>query len=295
MPPNRKCRLFFWSGLADPTVDALALTYKDKLLNINGVSSTHCTDNYPSLTGIRSMGFDLGGYYQVFAPIDMDFYYMNGFSGPLYGFEKVIQTFELTDKPRRFKPIDIYYHFYAASMPASLHALIKVYQWALNQPVMNIYISEYIKKVLDFNRTIIAKKNDYWIIYTQGDVRELRSQPKFGYPDLVKSENIIGFSDKDNDRYIHLGPGRLTVLCYQTARPSDPYLVEANAAVTFFARDDKQFKVKFHGHMPLECTFANVNNCKVTSKPELHAVTNSDKTVSYSTKESQGEISFNCR
>jgi len=38
-------------------------------------------------------------------------------------FERVIETFKLTDEPIRFKPVDIYYHFYAGTKPASIVAL----------------------------------------------------------------------------------------------------------------------------------------------------------------------------
>src|SRR5204862_449411 len=78
--------------------------------------------------------------------------YTNLWTGPFYGYERAIETFELTERPYRLKPINIYYHAYSASKRASLSALDKVYQWALSQPVMNLYASEYVQKVLDFNR-----------------------------------------------------------------------------------------------------------------------------------------------
>lgn len=292
-PANKKCHLFFWSGLADPSIEALALTYHDNLLNINGLS-THIDYHYSSLAGIRPMGMELGGYYQVFAPIDMDFFYMNSLAGPLYGYEKVIQTLELTDKPYRFKPIDLYFHIYAASYPAALQAVIKVYRWALTQPVMNIYISDYIKKVLDYYQISIGKHNASWIIYSKGDLRELRSMRNLGYPDLLKSQNLIGFRENKNDFYIHLGPNRLTVLNYQKEKPLQPYLVDANARVTKFSRDKNQLVIQFQGYMPLQFTFANVNQCRISSQTSLKKLQNQDKTVSYSSNKESDEIHIIC-
>ncbi|MDR3502843.1 MAG: endo alpha-1,4 polygalactosaminidase [Legionella sp.] len=293
-PADKKCHLFFWSGLSEPSEQALALSYQDKLLNING-NGSFITDNFPSLTGIRPMGFELGGYYQVFAPINLDFYYIDGFSGPLYGYEKVIQTLQLTDKPRRFKPIDLYYHIYSASYPATLKTIIKVYDWALKQPVMNIFTSEYIKKVLDYYQLVIGQKDNFWIIHSNGNLRELRSLNSLGYPDLEHSTNVIGFKENTEDRYIHLGPGSLTLLAYQQEKPTQPYLVDANASVVSFERKEKQLSIHFQGYRPLEFTIANVQNCKLSSNFILKTQANSDKTVSYTSKETNDEIHFDCR
>jgi len=294
-PPNKRCGLFFWSGLADPSDSAIKLTYKDKLLNINGLSETYMDKNNPSLTNIRPMGIDIGGYYQVFAPIAIDFHYMNDLAGPLYGFEDVINTYKATDKPRRLKPIDIYYHFYSASLPAALNALSKVYSWALTQPVMNIFISDYIKKVLDYYQITIGKDKGSWVFYSNGDLRELRSNKQFGYPDLVNSYNIIGFKEENNYLYIHLGNNRFTRLNYQSTKTQEPYLVEANARVSSYNKDLKSFTIKFKGYMPLQFSFANVENCQISSKSQLTITKNLDNTITYNSKATRDEIHFNCR
>ncbi|MGT2493991.1 hypothetical protein ACU4GD_34565 [Cupriavidus basilensis] len=39
-----------------------------------------------------------------------------------HGFERVIETYELTDRPLRFKPVNIYYHSYSGTKVASLRA-----------------------------------------------------------------------------------------------------------------------------------------------------------------------------
>ena len=292
--PDKKCHLFFWSGLADPSVEALKMAADDNLLNINGESDTYIDKRYPSITGIRPIGDETGGYYQVFAPIDMDFHYMNGFAGPLYGFERVIQTLQLTDKPRRFKPIDLYYHVYSASFPASLQALNKVYHWALAQPVMNIFISDYIKKVIDYFQITIAKYDSSWLLYSGGELRELRSAKNFGYPDLTNSDNVIGFNEYNDELYIHLGPNRLTVLRYQNDKPVQPYLVDANARVIAFSRDKNATVIKFQGYMPLQFTLANVGSCKVSTQNKFNINQNSDKTVSYSSDKGNDEVHINC-
>lgn len=291
---NKKCKLFFWSGMADPGVDALRLTYQDQLLNINGGSGTNISHLHPSLTNIRPKGIDIDSFYQIFAPIDMDFFYMNYFAGPLYGFENVIQTLELTDKPRRFKPIDLYYHIYSASYKAALDALIKVYQWALAQPVMNIFISDYINKVLDYYYILIAKYNSSWLIQSQGNLRELRSERFLGYPNLTTSQNVIGFKENAQDMYIHLGPSRVTILNYQDMKPNEPYLIDANASVTYFNRSNKQIDIHFHGYLPIKFTLANANQCKIHAKSNLKVNVNKDESITYLSDKDNDEIRINC-
>ena len=293
-PPNKKVRVFFWSGLSNPSAKAMDIAYQRDLLNINGLSDTNIDEHHPAITGIRPMGVEVGEHYQVFAPIQMDFYYINQFAGPLYGFQEVIQTLKLTDKPRRMKPIDLYYHIYSASYPASLDALIKVYRWALAQPVMNIYISDYIKKVLDYYRILIGKDNHSWRIFSSGDLRELRSLRHFGYPDLVHSQNVIGFQENTDDLYIHLGPNRLTVLNYQKDKPKEPYLVQANARIQAFSRVNNQLDITLQGYMPVQFTLANINSCQVSSKSPLKIKENQDVTKSYFSDEARIEIHITC-
>ena len=342
-PANKKVRVFFWSGLANPSVEAMNIIDKNHVLNINGLSDTEIDKHHPAITGIRPMGMRVGEHYQVFAPIQMDFYYMNQFAGPMYGYQNVIQTFELTDKPKRMKPIDLYFHIYAASYPGSLEALLKVYRWALKQPVMNIYISDYIKKVLDYNdisighvldasfqtidlaapqgpticsqdlsilprvqndctkidehgprKQIAQHSNESWRIVSNTDLRELRSSRHLGYPDLVHSQNIIGFKENKTDLYIHLGPKRLSILHYQATKPTEPYLVTANARVDAFYRHEHQLDISFKGYMPITFSLDNIATCKVSSATPLSVKTNADHTSTYSSREVSLEIHIIC-
>ncbi len=292
-PADKKCHLFFWSGMADPSAAALKMTYDDNLLNINGQNDTAIDNQYPSITGIRPMAFPIEGYYQVYAPIDMDYYYMNGFAA-LYGYETVIETLKRTDEPRRFKPIDLYYHVYSAGFPASLQALYKVYDWALAQPVMNVFISDYIKKVLDFYQIKISKNNSSWYIYTNGEIRELRLDKKMGYPDLINSQNVIGFSENKDNLYIHLGPDRFTILNFQKTLPATHWLTDANARVINYSRDKNETIITFQGYMPLRFTLANVGTCKVNAKNPLKTTANQNNTISYEANESANEIHISC-
>ena len=83
-------------------------------MNMNGGFTT-ISKAEPSLTLVAPLGIMKGDYYQIYAPMQNENVYTNLWNGPFYGFERVIETFEMTDKPLRFKPVNIYYHAYIAS------------------------------------------------------------------------------------------------------------------------------------------------------------------------------------
>ncbi len=92
------------------------------VLNMNG-GDTLITRADPSLTRVAPLGIPRGRHYQVYAPNQNENVYTELWRGPYYGYERVIETFELTELPRRLKPVNIYYHAYSATKTASLAAL----------------------------------------------------------------------------------------------------------------------------------------------------------------------------
>ena len=126
------------------------------------------TRSFPTLTLVGPLGIPKGKYFQVYAPNQNENVYTNDWLGPFYGFERVIETFELTDAPYRLKPIDIYFHTYSASKPASLRALQKVFNWAMAQETTPVHVSDYVRKVLDFNSMVVARTADGWLVRGRG-------------------------------------------------------------------------------------------------------------------------------
>ncbi|MEW5791111.1 MAG: bifunctional glycoside hydrolase 114/ polysaccharide deacetylase family protein [Pseudomonadota bacterium] len=261
-PPGKRCKVFLWTGNCVPDGQAIAMAYQSGLLNMNGGDTT-ITEGNNTITHVAPLGVSKGGWFQVYAPNQNENVYTRNWTGPFYGFERAIQTYKLTDSPRRLKPIDIYYHFYSATKRASLAALNKVYRWALAQPVMNIYASEYIDKVLDFNRTVVAQAGDGWLIRNRGDLRELRVPKSAGFPDPGHSENVVGYNAHGDSYYIHLGPGGEARVRLAQDAPAGPYLLEANAATSRFERAPDGLRLTLRGHLPLRFTLANMTGCSL--------------------------------
>jgi uncharacterized protein (TIGR01370 family) len=262
LPPGKRVKLLQWSGDCTPGADALAVTYNAKLGNING-GSTIITKSNTSLTLVAPLGVEKNGYFQVFAPNQNENVYTNDWTGPFYGYRRVIETFQLTDTPRRLKPINIYHHVYSATKEASRKALEEVYSWALAQKPHAIYTSEYVDKVLDFNRTVVAKDRDGWLIRNSGNLRQVRLPKEAGYPDLDASRGVIGFSDHNDQRYIHLAPGGDAFLKLAVTLPTRPWLAAAAARVNSFNWTPSGLRLSVTEHTEGLIRFGNAEGCRL--------------------------------
>lgn len=88
-----------------------------------------------TVTQVEGLGLERDGLFQVFAPNQNENVYTNEWRGPFYGFERVIETFEFTETPRRLKPINIYFHTYLTTKLAGMRSLDKVFSYAMAQEI----------------------------------------------------------------------------------------------------------------------------------------------------------------
>ena len=267
VPPGKPVKILLWSGSADPDAHTIRLTEEAGMLNMNG-GNTAITRSNPTLTAVWPIGIRKEGHFQTYAPVMNENVYTNLWRGPFYGFERAIETFELTGKPRRLKPIDIYYHTYAASKRASLKALRKVYDWALAQPTTPVFASEYIRKTLDYQRMVIARSGEDWLVRGGGALRTLRAPASLGPPDMAASSGVAGYADAPEGRYLHLTGTEARIRFAQAPR-AVPYLAEANARLVSWERDADGLRFALDGHAPIEFALANAQGCRVYANGKL--------------------------
>lgn len=264
LPPQKKVTLFHWTGNCLPTADAIRETYRAGVGNING-GETIISNSRPSLTSVAPMGILKEGWLQVFAPNQNENLYTSNWAGPFYGYRRVMETFRLTDTPRRLKPVNIYYHIYAVSKPASLKALQEAYDWALTQQLFPVRTSTYAARVRDFFRTTIARTEKGWLIRNTGDLRQIRVPQQAGYPDLEASRGLLGFSDHNDQRYIHLAPGGESFLKLTDTAPGRPFLAAATATINSFRKTASGIVLSVTTEADGYLRFGNADGCRIVS------------------------------
>ncbi len=267
-PPNKSTKVFLWTGDCNPSAEALGVAYDYGLANMNG-GDTLITQQNNSLTAVAPLGIRKGPFLQVYAPNQNENMYTNQWKGPFYGYQEVIETFQLTELPRRYKPINIYYHTYSASKQASLAALHKVYAWALEQPVNPIYASEYVKLVEEFSHMIVTRSHGGWEIRNVVNTTELRVSQSMGFPDLQKSRGVLGFVDHGQERYVHINPSQSPLLFMTSEPPTRPYVVSSNGSVEKWKLTETGVEITLKGHRPLTSVIGNVTRCEVVDGPSI--------------------------
>ncbi|MCI4400147.1 MAG: endo alpha-1,4 polygalactosaminidase [Campylobacteraceae bacterium] len=261
LPKGKKVKVILWTGDCIVGEKPLKIAKNAGLLGMNGGDTT-ITKARNTISLIAPLGRPDGDEFQVYAPNQNENVYTNNWTGSFYGYEKAIETFELTDKPHRYKPINIYYHFYSATKIASINSLKKAYDWALKQDVFPIYTSEYIQKAQNFNSVTVAKDGDTWIISGADKLREVRVPKTFGYPNMQKSIGVLGFNEYNDDRYIHLS-GSEAKIVFDKNRPLGAYIQSINAHVEEYKKEGKTATFYAVGYTPIKMSLANSSKCKI--------------------------------
>ncbi|MCP1119900.1 sugar ABC transporter [Robbsia andropogonis] len=271
-PPGKKVEVLQWSGDCHPPALAIRKVYEAGVYNFNG-GDTVITKSANSWTNISPVGVDKGpGAYQVYAPNQDENVYTNDWQGPFYGFSRVLETFAMTDAPLRFKPIDIYYHMYTGTKEASLHSLEQIFDAVLKQPVLPVYVTEYIQKVLDWRSFAVSRDvqadatgQAAWRFRGNGAVREVHWQPG-GAPDLRHAYNVTGYAPGPDGIYIHIedGDARVAINPNASARPTQPYISFARGFVKDAVVRPDGMRFSFAGHYEPYIRFENAGQCSVT-------------------------------
>ncbi|WP_411193146.1 polysaccharide deacetylase family protein [Paraburkholderia sp. B3] len=264
-PPGKKVLVLQWSGDCMPPAVAVKRTYDAGVYNFNG-GDTVITRGNNSWTNIAPIGIDKGpGAYQVLAPNQDENVYTNDWQGPFYGFDQVLQTFEMTDKPLRFKPIDIYYHMYSGTKLASLRSLDTIMSTVLAQPVLPVQVTDYERIVLDWHHFAVARDGDGWLVRGNGSVSELHWNGN-EVPRLADASGVTGYSSGPDGTYIHFdgGSARFT-LAQPDPNGTLPYLAEANGFVRDFERTARGLRFEFGSYYQPFIDVAHAGQCRASS------------------------------
>jgi len=294
-PKDKKAKMTFWSGDCLPTETTLEYMYQNNFLQMNGGDTT-ISNRDPWLSYIAPLGIKRGDYYQVFTGAQNENVYTNDWLGPFWGFKRVIQTFKLTNAPRRVKPIDIYFHIYSGSKKASLNALHKVFKWAIKQDVMPIYTSEYIPRVMDFYEVSMATVDKQWYIKGANTLDTIRIS-KDEYADIDSSQGVVGMKRYLDSRYIHLDHNRSRyILKIIKNSPNQNYLIDSNAHIVSHKIEVKSRELRFVGYAPIVLRYHLKDSCQLEAYPKPDKISEVNGTVDISyLKERDINVTIRCQ
>ncbi|MBU1990308.1 endo alpha-1,4 polygalactosaminidase [bacterium] len=293
-----KANTVFWSGDCAPTQEVLKYIYENGILNING-GDTMISNTTPWLTYIAPIGIERGAYYQIYTGAQNENIYTNNWLGPFWGFKKVVQTFKLTNTPRRLKPIDIYYHIYSGSKRASLNALKYVFDWAIKEDVLPIFTSEYIHKAMDFYTVSIANEENRWLVSGMKSLRTLRAEDADTAVDIYNSAGVLGIKHIQERAYIHLDNSAEHLIALSAGEDvlDRAYLIDANAEVVKNGYSGASQNISFRGHVDLKLRFHVPKNCKIASVAHADKIVAdmNDEIVLYYKNTKQADINVTCK
>ncbi|NPB06981.1 MAG: polysaccharide deacetylase [Aquificae bacterium] len=256
-----KARAFLWTGYCNPVKWQVRLTYQLGVFNVNGGNTT-ITRAEPFLRNVSPLGINHGQYFHVYAPVQNENVFTNNWTYPIWGYATVIQTFELTEKPRRLKPVAIYYHFFSGSRFASLNALKRVYAWAMKKPLTPLYLTEYAAAVLDFRGTAFVKKEGRIEVRNSGHLRTLRVPVSAGYPDLINSKGVAGFNEHDGYYYLILDGSGYYEIAFSEHEPPY-YLKSVNGRVVSVKKTEDGMLFELEARVPIEAEFVLPAGCRL--------------------------------
>ncbi len=252
-PPGKTCDIILWPGDCNPPNKAVAMAYQAGMANLNGGGAT-ITRSQPTLSNVWPMGIPKGEYFQVYAACSNEEDYTHNWKGPYFGFERVIESYQMTDSPRRVKPIDLYYHPYIVTRAAGLKSLHTVYRWVLAQPVHPIFGRQYVHSVNAWRRATVARRlAGGWRLRSSDALRQWAQPDSAAEPRLDASRGIAGWNLHAGRRYLHATAGEAVVLAGGAPGAPRPRLVEANAdVVRWEAAGAASLQVRLQGHVPVE-------------------------------------------
>ncbi|HHM24340.1 MAG TPA: hypothetical protein ENJ23_04785, partial [Bacteroidetes bacterium] len=262
LPQWKNIRMFFWSGMCNPTEEQIALAEDSGLLQING-DAGRLWEALPSISSFAPPYAQTGRRFRINARVSNEYEFTNRWHGPYDGYRQVIRSFEFTDGQPPQVPADIYFHFYSLEYDGGYKALREVLKWAEHQNWSFVYTSQYVNMVRDFlGAKVYQPMPGRLVIQNSGAIRDLFIPDSSRTVDLARSSNILGFAREKGGLRVFLDSHDYhTVQLEKSAvRLSLPYLVRANVWIdslttradttSLFAMGYGNFRIRLAGMQP---------------------------------------------
>ncbi|OQA77880.1 MAG: hypothetical protein BWY32_02193 [bacterium ADurb.Bin243] len=280
---GRKCRVICWTGMCNPTREALKLCEDKGIYNING-GDTRYDGEFKLYSNLRPHYCPSGGRIKFNARYVNEFIMTEHWSEPYDNYKKVIEGFKNTASPYLLTPVNIYYHFYSGTKPESLAALKEVYEFALAQSFSFMSVSAWIERLRGFMNCRItalrpvekielsAQAKPYYdaaelkCLYAyryenNGEMDNFRWDFE-GYPMIDPSGGVMGFNEINGSKYINAGPNKSGNIFIVDRPPEGLYLKSLSGKVIVAGYDSEEagvYNVEAFVNSPFKAVIANAD------------------------------------
>ncbi len=294
-PEGKKVEVVLWSGNAVPNEEALERVAKLGLQNMNGGGTT-ISSAYPYMFNVSPMVRTAGKYDQIYAPIMNENVYTNDWLGPFDGFRRVLETFEMTDSPRRLKPINIYYHFYSGTKIASMRAMKEVYEWTMNQDIAPLFVDSYTKRVGEFRTAQVSRSVDgWWSVSGLEETQSIRWQNMNNAIDVATGQGVAGQRVLHDGLYIHPTSNGVAKFRINSSSKRTPELVSSNGQITSWSRRGHALDFRIQAEVPVELVLKNAKSCQLSGpKGTVKGISTDDGLKFSFTQKDTGNVSLRC-
>ena len=222
-PAHKPVAIYLWSGNTRPFEAIVRATRQAGLRNING-GDTRFDAQHPSIAYVAPIGRIVGDERQIYAVNSNENTYTNLWTGHFHGFRQLRETLERTERPRRLKGANVYYHTYSAERRASLEAVRSHLDWARSAPLAPIRASHYAAIADGFYSTRIAQIGErQWTIGARDGLQTLRFDQADGLvPDLERSLGVLGSNSHAGALYVALDAAVPQARLVMGPRPERP-------------------------------------------------------------------------
>ena len=210
---------------------------------------------------------------ELVGPIASDLRYLPARGTEAYPYARVLETLELTERPRRLEPILLDYHAFLAGSPGGIATLESLYRWVAEHDPYWLGLDAYRARVEAFRDQIVVRHLDGSVSYLGGAaLRTVRLPYAFGSVDLQASRGVAVLQLAEQGQYVSFGPGAERRLAFGSspAPRERPHLTETNGEVRSFelqaAEGTLQIDFEIAGPLPLQIGFGGLGNgarCRV--------------------------------
>lgn len=229
-PPGKRAKLYQWSGDCLPFEAAIKATRLAGVRNINGGDS-RLDASFPSVFYVPPISKPVGAERQTYSGNSNENTYTNDWTGPYYGFAMLGDTVRNTERPRRLKPYNLYYHMYSGERESALAALLQNLNLARQSSLTPVAASQYAAIADDFYNTVIAQIDaTSWSVQGRGELQTVRFDEADNLiVDMAASKGVLGFTRHASGAiYVSLDP--LVEPAIVTLKPHAPNEAEPVAS-----------------------------------------------------------------